>query len=53
MATNRTEYMCSFCGLKTSMLSSQGRPQPGSCSKKGKTKDGKSKPHSWVINRKY
>jgi len=41
------EYMCSYCGRKTTMSISSGRPMPGVCSKKGKDK-----PHSWRVNRK-
>lgn len=48
-----TEYMCSWCGKKVTRLSALGRPEPGFCPKKGKGPDGKNKPHTWVINRKY
>ena len=54
MATYKSvEYMCSYCGIKTTRSAISGRPSPGECSKKGKTREGKSKPHSWVINKKY
>lgn len=53
MATTRIEYMCSYCGIKQTKAANAGRPMPGTCSKKGKTRDGKSKPHSWVVNRKF
>lgn len=47
MATiKRVEYMCSYCGIKK--ISTIGRPQPGICTRKGKTKDGRTKPHTWV-----
>lgn len=52
MAISRIEYMCSYCGTRISRSANSGRPAPGICIKKGKTKDGKSKPHSWVVNRK-
>lgn len=52
MAAKRIEYMCSWCGRKTTRLATAGRPEPGQCPKKGKTNDGKLKPHTWVINRK-
>lgn len=45
-----TEWKCTWCG--TTKLCSIGRPNPGNCPRKGKTKDGKPKPHTWVINRK-
>jgi len=47
------EYMCSWCGTKTTRSSTMGRPLPGTCPRKGKTRDGKAKPHTWVVNRKY
>ena len=40
------KYMCSWCGQK--VLSSTGRPMPGTCPRKKKTRDGKMKPHTWV-----
>ena len=46
------EYMCRYCGTKTIRSTSQGRPMPGNCSRKPKTRDGKMQPHTWVINRK-
>lgn len=49
----RIEYICSFCGMKTSRAVSCGRPSPGVCSKKGKTKNGQGKPHTWRINRRF
>lgn len=42
----RIEYICSFCGKKTTMNAQMGRPQPGKCPRK--TGD---KPHSWRKNR--
>ena len=49
----KIEYMCRYCGLKTTRGVVMGRPMPGNCPKKGKTRDGKTKPHSWVINRRF
>ena len=46
----KTEYICSYCGKKE--VKSIGRPAPGNCPRKVKNRDGSSKPHSWVINRK-
>jgi len=40
-------WQCTYCGASSTTPKGQ-RPQPGSCSRKGKTKDGKTKPHSWV-----
>lgn len=48
----RIEYMCSYCGTKQIRGIATGKPQPGICHRKGKTSDGKSKPHTWIINRK-
>jgi len=39
-------WQCSYCGI-TSTQSPGVRPPPGTCTKKGKTKDGKTKPHTW------
>ena len=47
------EYMCSWCGKRIVKTAIVGRPEPGQCPKKGKTRDGKMKPHTWVINRKF
>lgn len=43
------EYMCSWCGKR--VASAIGRPSPGTCPRKGKTKDGRTKPHTWVVTR--
>lgn len=53
MAPQKIEYMCSYCGQKTTRSATMGRPQPGSCRRKARGADGKPKPHSWVINRKF
>ena len=42
------EYMCSYCGKKTSKGANSGKPMPGTCPRK---KNGG--PHSWTVNRKY
>ena len=48
----RIEYMCKYCGTKVTRYTTAGRPMPGNCARKPKTKDGKMQPHTWVINRK-
>lgn len=47
------EYICSYCGIRVTRGALMGRPQPGICPRKGKTSDGKPKPHSWRVNRKF
>lgn len=47
------EYQCSWCGTKQTRAASSGRPAPGSCPRKPKMRNGQSKPHTWVINRRY
>lgn len=47
------QYMCSWCGKRVMRGATTGRPDPGQCPRKNKTKDGRSKPHTWVINKKY
>lgn len=49
----RIEYMCRYCGTKVTRYTTAGRPMPGNCARKPKTKDGKMQPHTWVINRKF
>lgn len=39
-------WMCTWCGR--TMTSVTGRPYPGECPRKGKTRDGRPKPHTWV-----
>lgn len=46
--SKRIEYMCSYCGKKTTRSETMGRPMPGKCPKKAN-----GGPHSWKINRKY
>lgn len=45
------EFQCSYCGLRETRGVTSGRPAPGVCYRKGKTKDGRTKPHSWVRSR--
>lgn len=47
------EYICTVCGKRVAKRAFQGRPEPGNCPRKPKSRDGKYKPHSWVVNRKY
>lgn len=42
------EYMCRYCGTKTSKGKDRGRPMPGKCSKRSGDM-----PHSWVKNREW
>ena len=45
------EYICTYCGAKRIISENLGRPDPGTCLRKGKGADGKGKPHSWRRNR--
>lgn len=47
----KTEYICTWCGMRVARDNYAGRPQPGNCPRKPKSKDGKMKPHTWRINR--
>ena len=47
------EYKCSYCGATITRATNAGRPMPGVCTRKGKTRDGRTKPHTWVIQRKF
>ena len=42
------EYMCRYCGTKTSKGKDRGRPMPGKCPKRSGNM-----PHSWVKNREW
>ena len=53
MAAKHVEYICSYCGTRVTRSVEFGRPNPGTCSRKGKTKDGKGKPHTWVVSRRF
>lgn len=47
MAEKRSiEYICTYCGKKTLKNKSLGRPDPGTCQRRGKNM-----PHRWVKNR--
>jgi len=50
---NRVEWMCSYCGMRMVRDAKGGRPMPGTCNRKGKTAAGKTKPHSWVVSRRF
>lgn len=45
------EYICTVCGMKQVKGATMGKPQPGSCPRKPKYSNGKTRPHSWVKNR--
>ena len=49
----RVEYVCTWCGSKSTRSASAGRPMPGNCARKPKDSNGRPKPHTWVINRKF
>lgn len=49
----KIEYMCSWCGKREIRFAIMGRPSPGSCSRKTKTRDGKMRPHTWVVSRRF
>jgi hypothetical protein len=38
-------WMCTWCGCRVGNFT---RPNPGHCSRKPRTRDGKMKPHTWV-----
>lgn len=40
------QYMCTYCGKKTTMAANKGRPEPGRCPRKSGDR-----PHTWRINR--
>ncbi len=47
------DYMCTWCGTHSLRTVHQGRPLPGNCPRKSKMRNGMSKPHTWVINKKF
>ena len=49
---NFVQYKCTYCGTTVTRAANTGRPNPRECVRKGKKRDGKYKPHSWVINKK-
>ena len=46
------EYMCKYCGKRETKSDWAGRPWPGECPRKQRTKDNKLRPHTWVVNRR-
>lgn len=46
--TPKVEYMCRYCGRRITTFKSNGRPMPGTC-----TRRGNNSPHSWVKNREW
>lgn len=53
MEYKHIEYMCSYCGMKQVKRINAGKPMPGNCPRKTKTKEGKMRPHTWTVNRKF
>lgn len=49
----RIEYICTHCGMRVTKNATAGRPMPGDCPRKERMKDGKMRPHTWRINRKF
>lgn len=45
------EYICIYCGARRIKTEGLGRPEPGTCTRKGKGINGKGLPHSWRRNR--
>lgn len=45
------EYKCSWCGSTRTRTITQGRPDPGTYPRRGKTLSGTTKPHVWVKSR--
>jgi len=41
------KWQCSHCGTIQNTYNVGDRPNPGECTKQGKTPNGKWKPHSW------
>lgn len=52
MAAKHIEYICTYCGKRVLRGAIAGRPDPGTCPRKGKTKDGRTYPHTWRISRR-
>ena len=50
---NWVVYQCSWCGTTQTRPINMGRPSPGSCPRKPKMSNGLSKPHTWVVSKKY
>jgi len=49
---NAVVYQCSWCGATKTRGITMGRPEPGNCPRKPKTRDGKYKPHTWTISKR-
>ena len=49
MGIGHIEYMCSWCGKRELRSANAGRPSPGNCPRKPKDRNGKLKPHTWII----
>ena len=47
------DYMCSWCGKHCMRRANSGRPMPGDCPRKPHGCNGQSRPHTWVVNRKF
>ena len=47
------EYICTYCGQKQMRGATSGRPMPGNCPRKERMSDGKMRPHTGRINRKF
>ena len=52
MSIGHIEYMCTWCGKRELRSANAGRPSPGNCSRKPKTRNGKPRPHTWIINKR-
>lgn len=46
------EYICTWCGTKSLRALNAGRPSPGDCPRRPKSKGGNPSPHVWRVNRK-
>jgi hypothetical protein len=47
------EYKCSWCGRTITRSVNMGKPDPGNCMRRPKTRAGKHTPHVWTINRRF
>lgn len=47
------EYMCTWCGKREMRSVVSGRPFPGNCPRKPKDANGKMKPHTWRVNKRF
>ena len=53
MAYNHVAYKCSECGKRVVKSITEGKPAPEICARRGKTKDGKTYPHKWIVDKKF